>query len=59
MTRSPRTQQGPTFGPVDDHPATVLRVGVSLHPVGIDAPGTVLFAATLTALLVPLTEGRS
>jgi MFS family permease len=31
----------------------------SHHPVGIDLPGTVLFAATLTALLVPLTEGRS
>ena len=29
------------------------------HPVGIDLPGTVLFAATLTALLVPLTEGHS
>lgn len=31
----------------------------SPHPVGIDLPGTVLFAATLTALLVPLTEGHS
>ncbi|MFF4274222.1 MFS transporter [Streptomyces sp. NPDC001536] len=31
----------------------------SHHPVGIDLPGTVLFAATLTALLVPLTEGHS
>ncbi|WP_406054155.1 MFS transporter [Kribbella sp. NBC_00889] len=29
------------------------------HPVGIDLPGTVLFAATLTALLVPLTEGHA
>ncbi|MFG1815451.1 MFS transporter [Kribbella sp. NPDC049174] len=29
------------------------------HPVGIDLPGTVLFAATLTALLIPLTEGHS
>lgn len=29
------------------------------HPVGVDLPGTVLFAATLTALLVPLTEGHS
>jgi MFS family permease len=29
------------------------------HPAGVDLPGTVLFAATLTALLVPLTEGRS
>ncbi|MER5185324.1 MFS transporter [Streptomyces sp. NPDC002896] len=31
----------------------------SARPVGIDLPGTVLFAATLTALLVPLTEGHS
>jgi len=31
----------------------------SHHPVGIDLPGTLLFAATLTALLVPLTEGHS
>ncbi|MFD3500547.1 MFS transporter [Streptomyces sp. NPDC058678] len=31
----------------------------SHHPVGVDLPGTVLFAATLTALLVPLTEGHS
>lgn len=31
----------------------------SEHPVGIDLPGTVLFAATLTALLIPLTEGHS
>lgn len=31
----------------------------SPHPAGIDAPGTVLFAATLTSLLVPLTEGHS
>ncbi|GAA1614812.1 hypothetical protein GCM10009789_81150 [Kribbella sancticallisti] len=29
----------------------------SERPVGIDLPGTVLFAGTLTALLVPLTEG--
>ncbi|RSM55796.1 MFS transporter [Actinoplanes sp. ATCC 53533] len=29
------------------------------HPVGVDLPGTALFAATLTALLVPLTEGHS
>jgi EmrB/QacA subfamily drug resistance transporter len=29
------------------------------HPVGIDLPGTVLFAATLTAVLIPLTEGHS
>ncbi len=31
----------------------------SAHPLGADLPGTVLFAATLTALLVPLTEGHS
>jgi hypothetical protein len=31
----------------------------SPHPVGIDLPGTVLFAATLVALLAPLTEGHS
>jgi MFS family permease len=31
----------------------------SPHPAGADLPGTVLFAATLTALLVPLTEGHS
>jgi len=31
----------------------------SEHPVGVDLPGTVLFAATLTAVLVPLTEGHS
>jgi MFS family permease len=31
----------------------------SPHPLGVDVPGTVLFAATLTALLVPLTEGHS
>ena len=31
----------------------------SAHPVGIDLPGTVLFAATLVALLIPLTEGHS
>jgi len=29
------------------------------RPAGVDLPGTVLFAATLTALLVPLTEGRT
>ena len=29
------------------------------HPVGVDLPGTALFAATLTAVLVPLTEGHS
>ncbi|MEU4287273.1 MFS transporter [Kribbella sp. NPDC026596] len=31
----------------------------SEHPVGVDLPGTVLFAATLTAVLIPLTEGHS
>jgi MFS family permease len=31
----------------------------SPHPGGIDVPGTLLFAATLTALLIPLTEGHS
>jgi MFS family permease len=31
----------------------------SEHPVAIDLPGTVLFAATLTAVLVPLTEGHA
>ena len=31
----------------------------SPHPLGADLPGTVLFAASLTALLVPLTEGHS
>jgi EmrB/QacA subfamily drug resistance transporter len=31
----------------------------SPRPVGIDLPGTVLFAAALTALLAPLTEGHS
>ena len=31
----------------------------SPHPLGVDIPGTVLFAATLTALLVPLTEGHA
>jgi MFS family permease len=30
----------------------------SEHPVGTDVPGTLLFAATLIALLVPLTEGQ-
>jgi MFS family permease len=29
------------------------------HPVGVDLPGTVLFAAALTSLLVPLTAGHS
>jgi len=31
----------------------------SPHPVGVDLPGTAGFAATLIALLIPLTEGRS
>jgi EmrB/QacA subfamily drug resistance transporter len=31
----------------------------SARPLNIDLPGTVLFAATLTALLVPLTEGHA
>jgi MFS family permease len=31
----------------------------SPHPVRIDVPGTILFAATLAALLIPLTEGHS
>jgi MFS family permease len=30
----------------------------SEHPVGTDLPGTLLFGATLVALLVPLTEGQ-
>jgi MFS family permease len=29
------------------------------RPAGVDLPGTVLFAATLTTLLVPLAEGRT
>ena len=36
----------------------VIPATRSARPVGIDLPGTVLFAATLTALLVPLTEGE-
>ena len=31
----------------------------SERPAGVDLPGTLLFAATLTALLVPLAEGRT
>src|SRR5260221_6910486 len=31
----------------------------SPNPAGIDLPGTLLFALTLTALLVPLTEGHA
>lgn len=37
----------------------VVPANRSPHPAGIDVAGTVLFAATLTALLVPLTEGHS
>ncbi len=29
------------------------------RPASVDLPGTLLFAATLTALLIPLTEGRT
>jgi MFS family permease len=39
--------------------ARIVPATRSPHPVGVDLPGTVGFAATLTALLVPLTEGRS
>jgi EmrB/QacA subfamily drug resistance transporter len=39
--------------------ARIVPDSRSHHPVGIDLPGTVLFAATLTALLVPLTQGHS
>jgi len=38
---------------------SVLPESRSAHPAGLDIPGTVLFAATLTALLIPLTEGHS
>ena len=37
----------------------VVPATKSEHPVGIDLVGTVLFAATLVALLVPLTEGHA
>jgi MFS family permease len=37
----------------------VVPANRSPHPTGVDLPGTVLFAATLTALLVPLTEGHA
>jgi MFS family permease len=37
----------------------VIPANRSPHPLGIDAVGTALFAATLTALLIPLTEGQS
>jgi MFS family permease len=37
----------------------VVPANRSPHPAGIDVPGTVLFAATLIALLVPLTEGHT
>ena len=39
--------------------ARIVPTTRSPHPVGVDVPGTILFAATLTALLVPLTEGHS
>jgi len=39
--------------------ARIVPATKSGHPLGIDLPGTVLFAATLTALLVPLAEGHS
>ena len=39
--------------------ARIVPATRSAHPVGIDLPGTVLFAATLIALLAPLTEGHS
>lgn len=38
--------------------ARIVPATRSPHPVGIDLPGTILFAATLVALLVPLTEGN-
>ena len=37
----------------------VVPANRSPHPAGIDLPGTLLFAATLTMLLVPLTEGHA
>lgn len=39
--------------------ARIVPATKSGHPLGVDLPGTVLFAATLTALLVPLAEGHS
>lgn len=39
--------------------ARIVPATRSPHPVGIDLAGTVGFAATLTALLVPLTEGHT
>jgi MFS family permease len=39
--------------------ARIVPATRSPHPVGIDLPGTILFAATLVALLVPLTEGNA
>jgi len=39
--------------------ARIVPATRSAHPMGIALPGTVLFAATLSALLVPLTEGHS
>lgn len=39
--------------------ARIVPATRSPHPAGIDLPGTVGFAATLTALLAPLAEGHS
>lgn len=39
--------------------ARVVPDSRSPHAATVDVPGTVLFAATLTALLIPLTEGQS
>ncbi|WP_367325055.1 MFS transporter [Streptomyces sp. HUAS ZL42] len=39
--------------------ARIVPATRSAHPVGVDLSGTVLFAAMLVALLVPLTEGHS
>lgn len=37
----------------------VIPENRSPHPVEVDLPGTILFAATLAAALIPLTEGHS
>src|SRR5215467_537810 len=37
----------------------VLPQSRSAHPAGLDIPGAVLLAATLSALLIPLTKGHS
>ncbi|WP_433186285.1 MFS transporter [Actinoallomurus sp. CA-150999] len=39
--------------------ARIVPATRSAHPVGVDLPGTALFAATIVALLIPLTEGHS